>query len=142
MFWPLNLPCMELPFGLVGPPLHREQRNRGALPIALTQLEVLGPPPPAPASISAGTGFPGWEVSPPRSTWGSTFHGKQADPSCTRLEPGAQSPRAARQPLSLFGSFGCLLNKPFLIIFHISCHLPLTRTHWRTGPEALRLSLC
>lgn len=76
-----------------GPPLRPELRvgaggEGGTLLLALTQLEVLGLPPPAPASVSPGTGFPGWEVSPPRSACGSTAPGEQADPGCTRLEPG------------------------------------------------------
>lgn len=126
-FWPLNLPCVDM--SLVG---HRCARScgleaGGTLLVALTQLEVLGLPPPAPASVSPE----------PVSQVERCPHPVQPEarlPLGNKPIPAVRGSNRARR--------ACWWNKPFLYIFHIVYHFKVIGAHEWKGPNVLRLSLC
>lgn len=139
-FWPLNLACVDM--SLVGPPLRPELRvgGGGTLPVALTQLEVLGPPRlPRPQSLRE-----------PVSQVGRCPHLVQPEarlPLGNKPTPAARGSNRARRARRLKGSLwahlalGCWWNKPFLCIFHLVCHFKGVGAHEWKGPNVFRLSL-
>ena len=141
-FWPLNLPCVDM--SLVGPPLRPELRVGGGGDLAGCPHPAGSPraAPPAPASVSPRTGFPGWEVSPPRSNPEARL------PLGNKPTPAARGSNRACRARRLKGSLwahlalGCWWNKPFLYIFHLVCHFKAVGAHEWKGPNVLRLSLC
>lgn len=57
-----------------------------------------------------------------------------------RVSSRARSARGLKGTLWVHLALGCLLNKSFLLIFHIGCYLkPIRAPEWK-GPKVLRLS--